>query len=102
MPRPSQVLLLSRIEWEHPPCPTFFMQTPKSISFPSSYPLFNLLLVGVSFSKALTPLGNFAHVFLEFQTLMKECFPSCNQNTNTTTKGVLVRQVISLVVMSKD
>jgi hypothetical protein len=63
MPRPSQVLLLSGIEWEHLPCPTFFMQTPKSISFPSSYPLFNLLLVGVSFSKALTPLRNLDSCF---------------------------------------
>ncbi len=39
MPRPSQALLLSKIEWEHLPCLASLIHIPKLVPFPSFPPL---------------------------------------------------------------
>ncbi len=81
MPQPSQALLLSRIEWEHFPCPTFLILTLELVSFPSFCPLpISSCLMSPS-PRLQVPKEILAHVFLKSQTLIQECSPSSSQDT---------------------
>ncbi len=82
MPRPSQALPFSRIEWERLPCPTYLIQTFEFVFFPSFCPPPISYFVVSPFPKLQALEEILAHVFLESRILMEECIPSGNRDTN--------------------
>ncbi len=88
MPWPSQVLPLYGIEWEHLTCPASLIQTLEFVSFPSFCPPpISSCLVSPSLRfQVLEEIST--HVFPKFQSLMEECYPSGNQDTNHNPRDV--------------
>ncbi len=84
----TQPLLLFGIEWGHLPSFASLIPTLEFVSFPSFCrpPISFCLLSPSPRFQVLEEIS--AHVFLKFWTIMEECFPLGNQDTNHNPRNV--------------